>query len=163
IACLGADERGNVYNINADIVGNQLAAALHADRLFLVTSAPGVLRDVKDPASRLPQLTVADARQAIADGIVTGGMIPKLEEAIADVVPAWTTAATGATRSRHLQPRESTNRGTAGSSHTRSHATRIWWAQPVRAHGGAEAGAEDGADRGGAGYVGCARSPRGAR
>jgi len=83
VACLGADAAGNVYNINADIVGNQLAGALAADRLFLVTSAPGVLRDVKDPTSRLPLLTVAQARQTIADGVVTGGMIPKLEEAIA--------------------------------------------------------------------------------
>jgi acetylglutamate kinase len=83
IACLGADAAGNVYNINADIVGNQLAGALAADHLFLVTSAPGVLRDVKDPGSRLPLLTVAEARAAIADGTVTGGMIPKLEEAIA--------------------------------------------------------------------------------
>ncbi len=85
IACLGADAQGNVYNINADIVGNQLAAALHAAKLFLVTSAPGVLRDVKDPSSRLPRLTVAQAKQAITEGIVTGGMIPKLEEAIAVV------------------------------------------------------------------------------
>jgi acetylglutamate kinase len=83
IACLGADATGATYNINADIVGNQLAAALHAERLFLVTSTPGVLRDVKDPASRLPQLTVAEARAAVADGTVSGGMIPKLEEAIA--------------------------------------------------------------------------------
>jgi acetylglutamate kinase len=85
IACLGADAAGGVYNINADMVGNQLAAALKADRLFLVTSAPGVLRDVNDPASRLPRLTRADARAAIADGTVTGGMIAKLEEAIAVV------------------------------------------------------------------------------
>ncbi len=83
VACLGADAEGNVYNINADIVGNQLAGALAADHLFLVTSAPGVLRDVKDPSSRLPLLTASQARQAIADGVVTGGMIPKLEEAIA--------------------------------------------------------------------------------
>jgi acetylglutamate kinase len=83
VACLGGDAAGNVYNINADIVGNQLAAALHAERLFLVTSAPGVLRDVKDPSSRLPQLTRAEAHEAIASGVVTGGMIPKLEEAMA--------------------------------------------------------------------------------
>jgi acetylglutamate kinase len=85
IACLGADEHGGVYNINADMVGNQLAAALKADRLFLVTSAPGVLKNVADPTSRLPRLTRADARAAIADGTVTGGMIAKLEEAIAVV------------------------------------------------------------------------------
>jgi len=83
IACLGADAAGGIYNINADTVGNQLAAALGAERLFLVTSTPGVLRDVRDPASRLTQLSCADARQAIADGTVTGGMIPKLEEAMA--------------------------------------------------------------------------------
>jgi acetylglutamate kinase len=83
IACLGADAEGNVYNINADTVGNQLAATLKAARLFLVTSTPGVLRDVNDPASRLTQLTCADARDAIATGVVTGGMIAKLEEAMA--------------------------------------------------------------------------------
>ncbi len=48
-----------VYNINADIVANQLAGALAADALVLVTDAPGVLRDVDDPASRIPRLTVA--------------------------------------------------------------------------------------------------------
>jgi acetylglutamate kinase len=85
LACLGADASGGVYNINADLVGNQLAAALGARRLFLVTSTPGVLRDVNDPASRLAQLTRAEAQQAIADGVVTGGMIAKLEEAMAVV------------------------------------------------------------------------------
>jgi len=85
IACLGADAEGGVYNINADMVGNQLAAALHAERLFLITSTPGVLRDVNDPGSRLAKLTVAEARAAIASGVVTGGMIAKLEEAIAVV------------------------------------------------------------------------------
>jgi acetylglutamate kinase len=53
--------------------------------LFLITSAPGVLRDINDPSSRLPQLTCAEARAAIKDGVVTGGMIPKLEEAMAVV------------------------------------------------------------------------------
>lgn len=85
IACLGADPQGGVYNINADMVGNQLAAATRAERLFLVTSTPGVLRDVNDPTSRLTRLSCAEARAAIADGIVTGGMIPKLEEAMAVV------------------------------------------------------------------------------
>ena len=85
IACLGADADGGVYNINADMVGNQLAAALRAERLFLVTSTPGVLRDVRDPSSRIGWLTRSEARRAIADGTVTGGMIPKLEEALAVV------------------------------------------------------------------------------
>ena len=82
LACLGGDASGDVYNINAETVANQLAATLRAERLFLVTSAPGVLRDLANPASRIPRLTCAEARAAIADGTVTGGMIPKLEEAI---------------------------------------------------------------------------------
>lgn len=85
IACLGADAAGNVYNINADTVANMLAESLRAERLFLVTSTPGVLRDVNDPSSRLTKITCAEAKAAIADGTVTGGMIPKLEEAM-DVV-----------------------------------------------------------------------------
>jgi len=83
VACLGVGAGGEVYNINADIVGNQLAMALGADPLVLVTSAPGVLRDVADPTSRLAELRVAEGRRAIADGSVQGGMIPKLEESFA--------------------------------------------------------------------------------
>jgi acetylglutamate kinase len=83
VACLGHDDAGAIYNINADIVANQLAGALKADALVLVTSAPGVLRDVKDPSTRLPRLTVDEGRRAIADGTVSGGMIPKLEESFA--------------------------------------------------------------------------------
>jgi acetylglutamate kinase len=83
LACLGSGADGEVFNINADIVGNQVAMALGADPLVLVTSAPGVLADPKDPGSRLARLTVAEARAAIADGTVSGGMIPKLEESFA--------------------------------------------------------------------------------
>jgi acetylglutamate kinase len=91
IACLGADPQGRCYNINADVVANQLAAALGAKALVLVSDVPGVLRDPDDPASRIAQLTVADGRRAIAEGAVTKGMIPKLEEsfaALARGVPA---------------------------------------------------------------------------
>jgi acetylglutamate kinase len=82
LACLGGDETGAVYNINADIVANQCAKHLGAAQLLLITSAPGVLRDKDDPASRIPTLTVEQARAAIADGTVQGGMIPKLEESM---------------------------------------------------------------------------------
>jgi acetylglutamate kinase len=85
IACLGADAAGNVYNINADVVANQLAIALDAKALVLVSDVRGVLRDVSDPASRIARLSVAEGRQAIADGIVTKGMIPKLEESFAAI------------------------------------------------------------------------------
>jgi acetylglutamate kinase len=83
VACLGHGEDGAVYNINADIVANQLAGALAADALVLVTSTPGVLRDVKDAGSRIGRLTIEEGRRAIADGTVSGGMIPKLEESFA--------------------------------------------------------------------------------
>jgi acetylglutamate kinase len=82
LACLGADEAGEVYNINADIVANQAAMHLGAAHLVLVTSVPGVLRDVSDPASRFTTLTAAGARAAIADGTNAGGMIPKIEESL---------------------------------------------------------------------------------
>src|SRR5262249_3493305 len=59
LACLGNGDDGAVYNINADLVANQLAGALAA-QLILVTGAPGVLRDVKDPTTRIPRLTVAE-------------------------------------------------------------------------------------------------------
>lgn len=83
VACLGYGSDGAVHNINADIVANQLAGALRADALVLVTGAPGVLRDVADASSRIPRLTVADGKRAITDGVVSGGMIPKLEESFA--------------------------------------------------------------------------------
>jgi acetylglutamate kinase len=85
VACLGADEQGRVYNINADIVANRLAIALDARALVLVSDVPGVLRDVSDAGSRIPRLSVADGKKAIADGTVTKGMIPKLEESFAAI------------------------------------------------------------------------------
>jgi acetylglutamate kinase len=85
IACLGADEHGSVFNINADVVANRAAVALDAQALVLVSEVPGVLRDLADPASRIPRLDVAAGRKAIADGVVTRGMIPKLEESFAAI------------------------------------------------------------------------------
>jgi acetylglutamate kinase len=82
IACLGAGV-GGALNINADVVASQLAAAVKAAALVACTAVGGVRRDKNDPASRLARLTVAEARAAIADGTVQGGMIPKLEEAFA--------------------------------------------------------------------------------
>jgi acetylglutamate kinase len=83
LACLGASREGAVFNINADIVGNQVAIALDAAGLFLVTDVPAVLRDVSDPSSRIATMTIAEGKKAIAEGVVTKGMIPKLEESFA--------------------------------------------------------------------------------
>jgi acetylglutamate kinase len=81
LACLGGGSAGEVFNINADVVASQLASAVGARALVACTAVGGVRRDKDDPATRIPRLTVAEARAAIADGRVQGGMIPKLEEA----------------------------------------------------------------------------------
>jgi acetylglutamate kinase len=82
IAPIGVSEEGETYNINADTVAGALAGALKAKRMLLLTDVPGV-KDAKGDLIR--QMTVAEARAAIDDGVATGGMIPKLETAIAAV------------------------------------------------------------------------------
>jgi acetylglutamate kinase len=85
VASLGADEQGGCFNINADVVAGHLAAILGAKALVLVSDVRGVLRDVRDPASRVARLTVAEGRRAITEATVTRGMIPKLEESFAAI------------------------------------------------------------------------------
>jgi len=82
IASLGADERGQPYNINADVVAGAVAAALRAEALVLATAIGGIFRDPDDPTSRLTRLSESEARQAIKDEVITGGMIPKVEESL---------------------------------------------------------------------------------
>jgi acetylglutamate kinase len=82
IAPIGVAEDGQTYNINADTVAGALAGALNAKRMLLLTDVAGVLD--KD-GELIRQMTVAEAKRAIADGVATGGMIPKLQTAIAAV------------------------------------------------------------------------------
>jgi acetylglutamate kinase len=83
LASLGCDPQGGLLNINADTVASGLAGALKADALVLVTSTPGVLRDVDDATSRIPRLARRDFERGVQDGSISGGMIPKLEESFA--------------------------------------------------------------------------------
>jgi acetylglutamate kinase len=83
IASVGADEQGNVYNINADVVASEVARALSAAALVLVTEVGAVLSDPKDPSTRIARLTKAEATRAIEAGTIRGGMIPKLTEGFA--------------------------------------------------------------------------------
>ncbi len=85
LASLGAGPDGQPYNINADVVANRVAVALSARGIALVSDVPGVLRDLADPTSRIPSITLAEGKQLIADGVVTKGMIPKLEESFAAI------------------------------------------------------------------------------
>ncbi|MFT8472321.1 acetylglutamate kinase [Acetobacter persici] len=79
IAPVGLGEDGATYNINADTAAGAVAGAVHATRLLMLTDVPGVLD--KD-GKLIPELTAEQARQAIADGVITGGMIPKVETCI---------------------------------------------------------------------------------
>ena len=79
IAPVGIDAKGQTYNINADTAAAAIAGALHARRLLMLTDVPGVL----DQAQQLiTEMTIADAQQAIANGVITDGMIPKVENCI---------------------------------------------------------------------------------
>lgn len=78
------DASGQLYDIiNADTVAAAVALALGVDHLFSVTVVGGVLRDRDDPSSRIARLSAPEARAAIAEGTIVGGMIPKVEEALA--------------------------------------------------------------------------------
>ena len=82
VAPIGVDPKGQTYNINADTVAGAVAGAIAAERLILLTDVEGVLdREGKV----VPHLKVAEARQMMADGTISGGMIPKIETAIAAV------------------------------------------------------------------------------
>ncbi|AFY79583.1 MAG: acetylglutamate kinase [Hydrococcus sp. C42_A2020_068] len=78
ISSVATDESGQAYNINADTVAGEIAAALGAEKLILLTDTPGILRDYKDPSTLLTRLNIQQARELIAQGIVAGGMIPKV-------------------------------------------------------------------------------------
>jgi acetylglutamate kinase len=79
ISSVAANAEGQAHNINADTVAGELAAALQAEKLILLTDTPGILRDRDDPGSLIRQVTLAGARELIEGGIVAGGMTPKTE------------------------------------------------------------------------------------
>lgn len=77
---IGADEGDeHLYNINADTAASELAIALEAEKLVLLTDVPGLLRDVKDERTLVPRLSRAEVDTLIRDGVVSRGMIPKVE------------------------------------------------------------------------------------
>jgi acetylglutamate kinase len=78
ISSVAADENGQAYNINADTVAGEIAAALQAEKLILLTDTPGILYDYHNPASLIKKLDISKARNLIEKGIVSGGMIPKV-------------------------------------------------------------------------------------
>jgi acetylglutamate kinase len=77
ISSVAPDGDGQAHNINADTVAGELAAALQAEKLVLLTDTPGILRDRHEPASLIRHLGLSEARALIEEGCVAGGMTPK--------------------------------------------------------------------------------------
>ena len=79
IAPIGVGEQGESYNINADYVAAEIAGALEAEKLLLLTDVEGIYKDFHDKSSFISSLHAGEAREYIKSGIIAGGMIPKVE------------------------------------------------------------------------------------
>lgn len=79
ISPVGCDFEGNSYNINADYAASFISGVLKAEKLLVMTDIDGVYKDISDSSSLLPSITVHEVKEYTENGIITGGMIPKLE------------------------------------------------------------------------------------
>lgn len=79
IAPIGIDKTGKKLNINADSVAGMVAAAVKAEKLVMLSDTHGILRDVNDPESRISSLDEDEVKKLIAEGVITSGMLPKVD------------------------------------------------------------------------------------
>ena len=79
VSTIASDRQGNTYNINGDTAAAYIAGALHAERLIMMTDIAGILRDKDDPSTLIPALTVGQAKSLFSEGVISGGMIPKVD------------------------------------------------------------------------------------
>ncbi len=79
ISTLGCDREGNIYNINGDTAAAFIAGALEAESLIMMTDIAGVLEDKDDPATLIPKITIDGAVKLFEQGVISGGMIPKVD------------------------------------------------------------------------------------
>ena len=79
ISTVGCDKDGNTYNINADTAAAHIAGALNAKRLIMMTDIAGILKDKDDPSTLIPDIKVSEAQKLYEEGIISGGMIPKVD------------------------------------------------------------------------------------
>ena len=79
ISTLGCDAEGNTYNINGDTAAARIAGALKAERMILMTDIAGILRDKDDPSTLISQVTAEEIEALKKEGVITGGMLPKVE------------------------------------------------------------------------------------
>ena len=78
VSPVGIDDDKNLYNINADIVGAEIAAALKAEKFIMLTNVKGVLKDKADDSTLISHINEEDAKHLIEEGVIAGGMIPKV-------------------------------------------------------------------------------------
>ena len=89
ISTIGSDADGNAYNVNGDTAAANIAGALGAERLIMMTDIAGILRNREDPSSLISEINISEAAGLYESGVISGGMIPKVEcciEAIHDGV-----------------------------------------------------------------------------
>ncbi len=79
LATVGTDDEGQVYNINADTAAAEIAAALKAENIITLTDIPGLLKDVNNASTLIPHINVDEVEGLIDSGIISGGMIPKMQ------------------------------------------------------------------------------------
>jgi acetylglutamate kinase len=79
ISTIGCDQSGGIYNINADTAAAHIAGALGAERLIMMTDIAGILKDKADPSSLIPEISAAEAAILQKNGVIDGGMIPKVD------------------------------------------------------------------------------------
>lgn len=79
VSTVACDSNGNVYNINGDTAAARIAGALGAENLIMMTDVSGILRDKDDPSSIIPHVTVSQAKKLYDEGVISGGMIPKVD------------------------------------------------------------------------------------
>ena len=79
VSTVASDRQGNTFNINGDTAAAYLAGSLGAERLIMMTDIAGILRDKDDPSTLIPHITVSEARKLYDEGIISGGMIPKVD------------------------------------------------------------------------------------
>ncbi|MDR3291075.1 MAG: acetylglutamate kinase [Methanobrevibacter sp.] len=82
ISPIGIDTHGDTLNLNADTVAGELASEINAEKLIILTDVPGVLEDPEDPKTLIKKISLDEIDDLIVKGIITGGMIPKIETAV---------------------------------------------------------------------------------
>ena len=79
ISTVGMDHEGNAYNINGDTAAARIAGALNAERLIMMTDVPGILTNRDDPSTLIPEISIEEAYKLYEKGVISGGMIPKVD------------------------------------------------------------------------------------